>query len=338
MASKRSIVREEPTEQTGSVATIPSGQSFMVQQPSFKNVLVCTDFSPVSQLAISEAVHLCRTTGAQLYLLHVCEPEPLASRNSSDRHSLIEITHESQSELDALLTKVQEDGVSAEGLLREGKPARTILGVLEELSVDLAVMGTHGFSGLERMVFGSTVETVLRSASCPVMTIGSRAGAHKEHGVRGPVVFATNFVEPTTQAIRFAAQFANQSGTRVHCLNVLPVSMESETEPTIISQIMSEALHHLVAKEPIFADEPIRAVTYGSELSHAIVDYAKVNHAELIVLGIRRKPNHAANLLPRVTYRIIVTASCPVLAVSFPDNWPKPGCACEVKSSGRTHH
>jgi nucleotide-binding universal stress UspA family protein len=289
--------------------------------PCFKNVLMGTDFSPASQVALMEAVHLCQASKAKLILLHVVEPGLFAHRPVRRQDDAADLARQTKKQLDELLATVLREGVAAEPLLLEGRAAVRILDTIAQQEIDLAVLGTQGFRGLERLVFGSTAEEVLRSASCPVITVGCRVAAHPTQEGCGPVVFATDFMEPATHALQNAAEIANLEDVPVHSLHVLPLSMEGDSQQAVIAQIMTEALEHLVEKEPIFRRKPICAVTYGSEVSHAIVDYAKSKDAALIVLGVRHKSRLATRLPAQVMYRIIVTAPCPVLTVSYQEFW-----------------
>jgi len=62
-------------------------------------------------------------------------------------------------------------GIEATGLIYEGRPAEKIVEIAREQGADLIVMGTHGRAGLDRLFFGSVANEVVRTASCPVMTI-----------------------------------------------------------------------------------------------------------------------------------------------------------------------
>jgi nucleotide-binding universal stress UspA family protein len=301
----------------GVAVHVGSGEGISARPVYFKDVLVCTDFSPVSNLAVKEAVRLCQKTRAHLLLLHVFEYGPASSRKRDSQDFGIELREKESEHLSDVLTEIRGSGVPAEAILRDGVASEMILHLIAERNVDLAIVGTHGLRGIERMVFGSTAETVFRKGLCPVMTVGPRVMALGESGELGPVIFATDFQRPTATAVRYAAELANLAEAPLHCVNVLPLPMESESESGIVSRIMMEALHHLVDSERICVKKPICSITYDSEVSSGIVDYAKAQHAKLIVLGVRQKSLLSAHLPPQVTYRTIVTAPCPVLTVSF---------------------
>lgn len=283
----------------------------------FKNLLVCTDFSPVSNLAVEEAVRLSCEMSAHLTILHIFEYGTAASRWEDPSQPAEKLRSREDEYLSHLLEHVRLKGASADAVLCDGPASEAIIEQINEGHVDLTIVGTHGFSGVERMVFGSTAERVFRKAACPVLTVGPRVGIRHEIDDAAPIIFATDFQTPEVTAVRYASALARLGGVPLHCINVLPLPMESDSEDAIVPQIMMEALHHLLDDDVKNNVKPICAIIYGSEVSHAIVDYAKAKHAKLIVLGIRRKLPITNHLPPQVTYRTIVTAPCPVLTASF---------------------
>jgi nucleotide-binding universal stress UspA family protein len=74
--------------------------------------------------------------------------------------------------------KPSDPKIRMQSLLIEGNPAAAILEVAKETNCDLIVMGTHGRSGLNRLLKGSVAEEVMRKAPCPVMTLNSELAAH----------------------------------------------------------------------------------------------------------------------------------------------------------------
>jgi nucleotide-binding universal stress UspA family protein len=285
--------------------------------PRLHNVLVCSDFSHASTLAVERAVEFCRTVQSHLSILHVFETG--AADQFADAHTeqlCQQALTEAREKLNGLFNGKQDHDVSVDLLIRHGLPALVIAELVSELQIDIVFLGTNGFRRLERLIFGSTAEAVLRNASCPVVTVGPQSEVTRHTGKgNGPVVFATDFQEPATDAIACAAAMAKLHKRPLHCLHVLPLSMETADKSQIVAQIMTQALRRL-AKEECGMD-PLCAVVYGSEIAHAIVDYAKKEGAQMIVLGVRRAFALAAHLPPQIAYRIVVTAPCPVLSMSY---------------------
>jgi len=96
--------------------------------------------------------------------------------------------------LEELRQQAVQAGVECEAILGRGKPTATILETITVKKIDLTIMRYQRPACLERIVFDSTTEAVLRKAPCPVLTVGPHAdNSEKALQSVGPVVFATDF-------------------------------------------------------------------------------------------------------------------------------------------------
>ena len=143
-------------------------------------ILVATDGSEDSVLAIQAAVDLANETDAQLHVVHVGESHPLypppASGPPPSMPSREELSQVAQRSLDAQLKQIEEMGGKVEDAhLRMGRPAEEILRLSEEIVAGLIVVGNQGLSGrfsrMRRFVMGSVSENVTRYARCSVMVV-----------------------------------------------------------------------------------------------------------------------------------------------------------------------
>jgi nucleotide-binding universal stress UspA family protein len=135
----------------------------------FKTILFATDFSPTSAVAFNVAAALARDYRARVIALHVIEPVRVGF---SEYGSYIG-PEEDRGRAMELLNAIEAPSprVTIEHRLLEGAPAEMIAEAAAETKADLIVMGTHGRTGLTRLVMGSVAEEVLRCAPCPVLTI-----------------------------------------------------------------------------------------------------------------------------------------------------------------------
>jgi nucleotide-binding universal stress UspA family protein len=133
-----------------------------------RTILHPTDFSANSQCAWEMACALARDYGARLLLVHVEAPQPVFTELGAippepvDRRAF-------EAEL-ARIRPTDSTLTVARSLLFGDEPS-TINRFATENNVDLIVMGTHGRTGLGRLLMGSVAESVLREATCPVLTI-----------------------------------------------------------------------------------------------------------------------------------------------------------------------
>ena len=151
-----------------------------------KNVLVATDFSEPSTVALDYGRELARTYGAKLHVLHVAED--LQWRYATDMTTayLIDVQKDleasARARLNAVLTDDDHRQLGARAIVVTAvMPSEAIVEYAKAEGVDVIVMGTHGRSGLAHVFMGSVAERVVRLASCPVLTV-----RHPEHEFIAP--------------------------------------------------------------------------------------------------------------------------------------------------------
>lgn len=133
-----------------------------------KNVVCAHDFSEQSERALKLAASLARESGAVLHIIH-CHEEPFAY----DPQLVESVVPPDLEEARKHLEEVSLPDTSLT-IVREfitGVPADSILDYADKVKADMIVMGTHGRTGLARLLMGSVAEVVLRSARCPVLVV-----------------------------------------------------------------------------------------------------------------------------------------------------------------------
>jgi nucleotide-binding universal stress UspA family protein len=157
----------------------PLKQGGVVMQ--FRHILAPTDFSEYSKQAVESALEWAKKFGAKLSILHVIElpaypawnPYPIEGYVPPNLTAtfLEDLEHRASQELAQVVPKAESAGVEVARLVAVGSPYRKIIDMAEAEQVDLIVMATAGRTGFSRLVMGSTAERVVRTASCPVLTI-----------------------------------------------------------------------------------------------------------------------------------------------------------------------
>jgi nucleotide-binding universal stress UspA family protein len=138
-----------------------------------KKILFPTDFSHTGDAALAMATSLARDSGAKLLIVHVQEP-PMAYGGGELYYG---VPNPAIEDLEKMLhaVKPSDPEVPYEHRLLTGDPASAIVRLADEEQVDMIVMGTHGRTGLYRLLMGSVAEAIVRRAKCPVLTFkGSR--------------------------------------------------------------------------------------------------------------------------------------------------------------------
>ena len=144
-------------------------------------ILIPTDFSKFSQVALNYASAFAEKFAAELYLLHVIQdlsvfipdmitvaPPPVPT--------VEQMTKAVQEAFDRLIKDNRLERFQIHRDVREGTPFYEIVHYAKEQNIDLIIMGTHGHTGLTHMLLGSVTEKVVRKAPCPVLTV-----RHPEH-------------------------------------------------------------------------------------------------------------------------------------------------------------
>jgi nucleotide-binding universal stress UspA family protein len=134
-----------------------------------KKILFPTDFSTIADQALDYAATLAKENGAKLLIVHIAELP--AAYGAGEMY--YGIPEPDTDELLRMLHNVvpRNPPVDHEYRLLKGDPAREIVRVAKDDTVDLIVMSTHGRTGLGRVLMGSIAEAVVRRAHCPVLTL-----------------------------------------------------------------------------------------------------------------------------------------------------------------------
>jgi nucleotide-binding universal stress UspA family protein len=143
-----------------------------------KNLLVASDFSEPSDVALTYARELARRFDATLHVLHVAEdvyPLYLGEANTTVLPELQdEIETAARKQLDSILCDEDRSELRAKAVIRTSRsPAKAIVDYAREFDIDLLIVGTHGRGAIGHLLMGSVAERVVRTAPCPVLTVHS---------------------------------------------------------------------------------------------------------------------------------------------------------------------
>ncbi len=143
-----------------------------------KKILLCTDFSENSVPARQYAVDFATAFGASLSILHVVNSSRLGFPAFEmgvpfDLQEIMKGVEESVKKAFDTIVEECKPLQNVQTVSRIGVPSIEITRFAEEESIDLIVMGTHGWTGFKHLILGSTAENVVRTAPCPVLTVKS---------------------------------------------------------------------------------------------------------------------------------------------------------------------
>jgi nucleotide-binding universal stress UspA family protein len=144
-------------------------------EPEIKKVLVPVDFSDYSKSSLRYAVNFAKHFNAELFLVYVVEPMVYPPDFSMGQIAIpsvdVEMDKRAVEELNNLAGKEIPSELKSKVIVKTGKPFVEIIETASAEDIDLIIIATHGHTGIEHVLFGSTAEKVVRKAPCPVLTL-----------------------------------------------------------------------------------------------------------------------------------------------------------------------
>lgn len=142
---------------------------------TIQSILCPIDFSDASSNAYRYACEFARSMGAKVILLNVIEPRPIAADMSLNYIPLEEdLAAAAREDFLPLVSDAQAKGIEVTTEVMIGVPAETILQQTLDHDVSLLIMGSHGKTGLSRLLMGSVAEAVVRKAAIPVLIVKAK--------------------------------------------------------------------------------------------------------------------------------------------------------------------
>lgn len=135
----------------------------------YDRILVPLDGSDVAEGILSQIEGLASKNGTEVILLKVLPEAGVLPTTAHQEYN------EAKQYLDAIVQRLESEGIKATATIRYGKPVEEIVDYARTNEVDLVAMGTHGRSGVGRRVFGSVAEKVLRSTPLPLILVRASA-------------------------------------------------------------------------------------------------------------------------------------------------------------------
>ena len=265
-----------------------------------RKIVVGVDLSPGSQIALAHAIDIARTQGGEVVMAladvvpEVPEDLPAGARAAAESYArtLNERLAADRQALGDLLQRHQGQGVAMSQVIVDGYPDDQLAKVATELGADLIVVGSHGRTGLQRLILGSVAERVVRLATCHVLVARgeARAGGYRR------LVIGTDFSAIADRAIEAGLDFAARDARIdvVHCFQLSPILTPPDA-PAVMpgyDHLRSDTMKHLEARGQALVDQ-LRArrdlaITFQlleRPVAHGLDDHAREVGADLVVVG-----------------------------------------------------
>ena len=299
-------------------------------------VLAAIDGSEEAELALSLAVDLAHNHHSELHIVHAAPAPPPAAPHvvhySMSPEQQERYKQSIRRDFEELIDQVEgaKETATDTHLRFRARADEEIVDCAEDIGAGLIVMGSRGLGGLRRALLGSTADSVVRHAHCPVMVV-RRGERVDERLLSGKVVVAVDGSEESNLAARTAADLFQAAGSELHVVHVRPAPSARERllavqaayelsgeQPDLDSQVQREIQQRL--------DEEVRRIEEaGGEVAqtHGLVGHPEreiVNVAEdleagLIVMGSRGLGAIRRALMDSVSEAVVRHAHCPVMVV-----------------------
>ncbi|NOS72604.1 MAG: universal stress protein [Verrucomicrobia bacterium] len=292
--------------------------------PNIQTILATTDFSDESRSGVSYAVALGEQLGATIALLHVIEPP---SRLSGVESVVLarkdsEVMAFARAKLATLAKHESKGDVAVTSSVRLGKPFHEINTAARESTADVIVIATHGYTGVEHVLLGSTAERVVRHAPCSVLTVPARIGKGPPFRLK-KILVPMDFSDLSKGALPLATFLAAQFKAEVVLLHVVekfPIDylLGRELTSHTIVPLMKQAEADLARAAADLARSfgiKISAAVREGKPHEEICEAAKALAVDLIVLTTHGYTGLKYVWLGSIAERVVRHAPCPVLVV-----------------------
>jgi nucleotide-binding universal stress UspA family protein len=276
----------------------------------FPKILVCTDGSPDSEGAINAALQLAQTSGSKIFLLEVIyflagyelqSPDTLVPPviNLELMQAQENAVHE---RLERLKAEAAKQGIALETRTRNSSSAyEGIMEEAQELQPDLIIMGRHGYTGLTRLLMGSTTARVIGHSPCHVLVVPQGVSLSFQ------CLLIASDGSPFSQAAWEAALALAQ--TMGSAMVAVSVAADDRNLPAATQVV--KTLEQAAEKQGLALDTLIPM----GRADEAIVNAALFKDASLIIVGSHGRTGLKRLLMGSVAERVIGHAKCPVLVV-----------------------
>lgn len=280
-------------------------------------IIITTDFSETSYLAIKHGAFLAQYTKGEVYLVHIITKHWEKFNVFTPSITLDNVEKASdavQKKLEELASDIKKEyGVNVTTVVNSGNPTTEIVKIAKEINAGLIVMGTHGYSSWEDLTIGSNALKVLTKSPCPVLTMSQQAD---KFGYK-KIVLPIDTSEHTRHKVIYTLELAKQFNAHVYVLGVLSGDEESKTPAMnlIIHQVAN------LAKEKGVACD-IELITNVKNRAVETVKYCEKVNGDLISIMTDQDAEISGFFLGPYALQVIHHSKVPVLSIK-PEEHPE---------------
>jgi len=280
---------------------------------SLKNILVATDFSPASLTALTCVVPIAKQFNSVVHIVHIIHPPEIDIASPAASSETYRQAHmDAQRQLELLETAVGT--VPHRAWLREGKVSEAVEDLVRSQHIDLVAVGASGKSDLRKFFLGSVAEEIVRTATCPVLTVGPHATSINCGESLTQLMYVTHFWEESHYGLQYAIRLAIQYKSRLLLLHVIEQEEPKQSDHEWLREYRRILQNLLPERAGDLLVDPVLRVEVAKNSAARILQVAEEIGADLILMDVRPEQPWATHLRDKVS-EIISCASCPVLTV-----------------------
>jgi nucleotide-binding universal stress UspA family protein len=281
-----------------------------------RNVLIATDFSHHSDIALRFGLSLAQLYGAQAEIVYVLPTDEYVLSGPEGLHAAQEAARRDLLEFKSRLHNLGSAGECADSQVSmlQGPVAECLLQCARQRKVDLIVLGTHGRGGFGKVVLGSVAEKVFRHSPIPVLTVGPNIHRHRGINQTHHILAPCDLTPRSHPALEYACALAEEHNSELTVLHVVDRLAEvTKLDPERVKEEIQKQLMDLVARYT--AHVAIRYRVEFGNVSSAILRVASEIDSDFIVLGVRCSSGALDRFMWPIAYELVRSATCPVLTI-----------------------
>ncbi len=274
-------------------------------------ILVPIGFTNQSIVALKQAVTIARHTNSQLYLLSVVEMPTAIQKIFSDYEEKQKLFKQKLRENLIELSQMYCDGIqNIEFFVKSGKIYDQITELADSVNANLIIMGTEGTpKEIKKKFIGSNANKVVRSASCPVITIKGKSISNNCNVIALPLDLNKETREKVTNAIQFARLFSSE---------IVAFSISYDNDDKSVKNKLNRTLTQVsefIISKGIKCKTELVNISTSASFSGSIINYTKDINADLIMIMTKGEDNLDLNFLGSNARKLINMSDIPVMSI-----------------------
>jgi nucleotide-binding universal stress UspA family protein len=249
--------------------------------------------------------------GSSVYLCHIVAPNPLiVSAPEVSANLYDELKENATTQLAALAQSPKLKNLVPKTIVETGPFEDELCNIIDANKIDLVIAGTHGRTGVRRLLLGSVAEEICRVATCPVLTVG-QGFAPRSDAKFSRIIFPTDLSEDSKRILPYLRQIAEEYKAEITVLHVMPEELITNPDAEQLTEPIRRNMIHIFETE--LANFKLEFLVGFGETVATVLRTARAKKADLIALGIHNAFLPSMQLRSSVAYRIMAGAHCPVL-------------------------